>query len=198
MSGEPARAFNANSIESSAIKAKLQTRYKNAINEKTLPIIERNGIASKLEVNIKSALLVCEKQLQIIPHCRDFSFSVVDCRTDDITNEIPDDGFQLFDNSGEIVTPSPSNFIVPLMPEQSRSVNWMIQREREAVPVSGLFQCISKVGVPPFHNFKMKFQLHVSNMLRGGCLCDEVGFFLVCFCTTVHVFYAFDNIRLKF
>ena len=76
--------------------------------------------------------------------------------------------------------------ILPLRPEQQRSLHWMMQREHfigeknagshEDDMVEGVVIHTAKLNVPPLTRVRVDWMLHLTYRLRGGVLADAMGF----------------------
>jgi hypothetical protein len=141
--------------------------------------VEKDGMESLLEVNVEAARKNCEGKLRQRPLASEFSFCMEKAdasAVEDVNSFIPGGGFTLKSNAEYEPSAQPKCFKLPLLPEQLRSIGWMLSREREAVQTHGLIVHKSIITVPPFNNVQVKWRLKVHHTLRGGILCDSVGF----------------------
>jgi hypothetical protein len=175
--GEP-RAFNACNVETQQIFNKLTARYELACSQGEVPAFEKNGIESCLEVCPAHALQRCIDKLNVHQLSHSLEFRLEDARfeaLDDGQCEMPCTGFPIQDNLAICPSSQPPNFLLPLLPEQLRSLSWMIERE-SGCKVQGIVSHRECVPVPPFTNISSHWRLTAEYFLSGGVLADSMGF----------------------
>jgi hypothetical protein len=175
--GEP-RAFNACNVETQQIFNKLTARYELACSQGEVPAFEKNGVESCLEICPIRALQSCIGQLNVQHMSHSLEFRLEDARYeawDEGQSDMPCMGFPIQNNLAISPSAQPTNFLLPLLPEQLRSLSWMIQQEVGST-VQGLVSHREVVPVPPFANTCSHWRLTTEYYLSGGVLADSMGF----------------------
>ena len=124
------------------------------------------------------AQLCCLGQLSVHPLSHTLEFRLEDARYqsfDDGQSDMPCLGFLIQNNLDIFPSPQPPNFLMPLLPEQLRSLSWMIRQEVGAT-VEGVFSHRERVPVPPFAHVSSHWRLTAEYFLSGGVLADSMGF----------------------
>ncbi len=172
------RAFNACNVETQQIFNKLTARYELACAQGDVPAFEKNGIESCLEIFPARALQNCIGQMNCCHLSHSLEFRLEDARfhaLDDGQSEMPCLGFPIQNNLAISPAAQPPNFLLPLLPEQLRSLAWMVQQEAGS-QVQGVFSHRECVSVPPFANMSSHWRMTADYSLSGGVLADSMGF----------------------
>ena len=165
-------------METQQIFSKLTARYELACSQGEVPAFEQNGIESCLEICPLRAQQRCLSDLNVHPVSHSLEFRLEDARfesLDDGQSDMPCLGFPIQSNLDIAPSPQPPNFLLPLLPEQLRSLSWMIRQE-EGAAVQGVISHRERVPVPPFANTSSHWRLTAEYFLSGGVLADSMGF----------------------
>eukprot|EP00981_Chlorochromonas_danica_P012919 scaffold5551_cov159-Ochromonas_danica.AAC.19 len=173
------RAFNACKVQTEDVFTALLTRYHLSCQTGGIPLLETDAVLSTFQVSWRKAFLHCYRQLAIQPLDCVFLFRVEEMSkegVEDVDALIPSGGFVLSTNETYPPITQPRRLVLPLYPEQLRSIAWMKSREDSVSTCLGKVEHSASIAVPPFHDLRWRFQLQLLYQLRGGVLADRIGF----------------------
>lgn len=173
------RAFNACKVQTEDVFTALLTRYHLSCQTGGIPALEKDAVVSTFQVSWRKAFLHCYRQLAIQPLDCAFLFRLEEMSkegVEDVDALIPSGGFILSTNEAYPPIAQPKRLVLPLYPEQLRSIAWMKSREDRVSTCLGKVDHSASIAVPPFHDLRWRFQLQLLYQLRGGVLADRIGF----------------------
>ncbi|KAI5807569.1 hypothetical protein DFH27DRAFT_651071 [Peziza echinospora] len=82
--------------------------------------------------------------------------------------------FKLSSNKKDVSAPQPPNFVIPLRPEQLRSLTWMLKQEEDEAPPF-MEEEVAEALLPHL-GWKAEGKAERPLFVKGGVLADEVGY----------------------
>jgi hypothetical protein len=124
----------------------------------------------------RAALAKCTSKLKVEPSKQIFACSILENVNKPSSSVgldiVPISGFSIKSNQFIAESAQPKGFLLPLLSEQLRTVNWMIIQEKSNIILLGEESHLARIDVPPFQNLGVNWKLSIECDLRGGVLCD--------------------------